>query len=196
MIKKLFIINQFVLVFIIIGLIVSCILFKYDITNKYYIRTIDYTYDIHFVNNVFIISSFDGSGGWLRGGLLPKNEIIDVNTFNKQEIDFLIESNQYYTFPNTSFPDGGLYIGNFDFDKNIEIFAFEIAGMNYIRPIEIRENGSINVENLLTQAQLLLLASFWMLPNCISYFLFIIYYVTVSMIFVIRLLSNKKQKIT
>ena len=79
MIKRLFTINQFVLGFIIIGLITSGIYFNANKHNNYLLKTIENTYEISFVNNTYIVSSFSGSGGWLYGGLISNSKISDIN---------------------------------------------------------------------------------------------------------------------
>lgn len=197
MIKRLFTINQFVLGFIIIGLITSGIYFNANKHNKYFLKTVENTYEISFVNNTYIVSSFSGSGGWLYGGLISNSKISDINKISKKELELIIENNSEYSFPIKSFPDSGfLYIGNYDFDKNIEIFAFDLVGTSFIKPIEINKNGQIKNENIFIQAKLLFLASFWMLPNFIFYFIFIIQYFIVCIIFGIFLLINKRKKIT
>ena len=187
MMKEIFIYNQFILGLIIIGMIISHVVFPIHPQNKYFLKTVENVYDIYFVNNTYIISTFRGSGGWLDGGIIAKNKIVDINTLTKNEIELMIENNLEYRFPSESFPDNGvLYIDDFDHDENIEIFAFELLGTSFIHPIEIRQDGEIREENIFTYAKLLFLVSFWMLPNFIFYILFVTYYFVFSIIFLIK----------
>ena len=105
-------------------------------------------------------------------------------------MDQIIKNDLDYIFPSKSFPDNGtLYIQNFDFDKNIEICAFELLGTSFIHPIEINKNGKIREENILTYALIYFLASFWMLPNFIICIIFLFYYLIICIIYVMACLS-------
>lgn len=185
--KKIFIYNQFILCFIIIGMIISNVIFPIHPQNKYFLKNVENVYDIYFVNDTYIVSTFRGSGGWLDGGVISKNKIFDINMISKEEIETLIENDLEYKFPTESFPDNAiLYIDNFDHDENIEIFAFELLGTSFIHPIEICKDGKIKEENIFTYAKLLFLTSFWMLPNFIFYFLFVTYYFIFAVVFFIK----------
>ena len=123
MIKKLFVLNQFILGFILIGLLIFPKIFSYEKSNKFLIRQVTNSYDIYLVNNTYIISDFQGSGGFILGGLMAADKIPDINKLNNEEIKKVIDNNLDYIFPSNGYPDNSLYIGNFDFDKNIEIFT-------------------------------------------------------------------------
>ncbi|MBR4246241.1 MAG: hypothetical protein IKQ13_04495 [Treponema sp.] len=184
MIKKLFVYNQFILAFILIGLFIFPKFFSYKKSNEYLVRQINSSYKIYFVNNTYIISDFTGSGGWLYGGIISANKIPDINKLSKKEIDQIIENDLDYIFSSKSFPDNGLlYIQNFDSDKNIEICAFELLGTSLLHPIEINKNGEIREENIFTCALIYFLASFWMLPNFIFCIIFFLYYFIICILF-------------
>ena len=194
MIKKLFVLNQFILGFILIGLLIFPKIFSYEKSNKFLIRQVTNSYDIYLVNNTYIISDFTGSGGWLYGGIISANKIPNINKISEEDVDQIIKNDLDYIFPSKSFPDNGtLYIRNFDFDKNIEICAFELLGTSFIHPIEINKNGKIREENIFTYALIYFLASFWMLPNFIICIIFLFYYLIVCIIYVIVYLSKRKK---
>ena len=194
MIKKLFFYNQFILVIILIGLFIFPDFFSYKKSNKFRVREVTNSYDIYLVNNTYIISDFQGSGGWLYGGIISANKIPNINKISKKDVDQIIKNDLDYIFPSKSFPDNGyLYIQNFDFDKNIEICAFELLGTSFIHPIEINKNGKIREENIFTYALIYFLASFWMLPNFIICIIFLFYYLIVCIIYVIVCLSKRKK---
>ena len=59
--------------------------------------------------------------------------------------------------------------------------------------IEIDQNGKIREENYLTYGLIRFLVSFWMLPNFIINFLFIIYYLLVCVIYLISIINNLRK---
>ena len=193
MIKKLFVLNQFILGFILIGLFISQFFFSYDKSSKYLVKQINYSYEIYFANNTYIISDFTGSGGWLYGGIISANKIPNINKISEEDVDQIIKNDLDYIFPSKSFPDNSLFIGNFDFDKNIEIFTFGLLDTSFMHPIEISKNGEIRKENIFTYALIYFLASFWMFPNFIICIIFLFYYLIVCIIYVIVFLSKRKK---
>ena len=193
MIKKLFVLNQFILGFILIGLLIFPKIFSYEKSNKFLIRQVTNSYDIYLVNNTYIISDFQGSGGFILGGLISADKIPNINRLNKEEIEKIIDNDLDYSFPCNSFPDNDIYIGNFDFDKNIEIFTFGLLDTSFMHPIEISKNGEIRKENIFTYALIYFLASFWMFPNFIICIIFLFYYLIVCIIYVIVFLSKRKK---
>ena len=193
MIKKLFVLNQFILGFILIGLLIFPKIFSYEKSNKFLIRQVTNSYDIYLVNNTYIISDFQGSGGFILGGLIAADKIPYINILNNEEIKKVIDNNLDYIFPSNGYPDNSLYIGNFDFDKNIEIFTFGFLDTSFMHPIEISKNGEIRKENIFTYALIYFLASFWMLPNFIICIIFLFYYLIVCIIYVIVFLSKRKK---
>ncbi len=192
MIKKLFIYNQFVLGFILIGLFIFPRFFGHKESNKYLVRQIQNSYAIYLVNNTYVISDFQGSGGFIVGGLISADKIPDINNLNKEEIKQIIDNDLDYRFPSNSYPDNSLYIGNFDFDKNIEIFTFGFLDTSFMHPIEISKNGNIRKENIFTSALVYSLSSFWMLPNFIICLVFLFYYLIVCIIYGITCLAQRK----
>jgi hypothetical protein len=194
MIKKLFKINHFILAILLFCLISSALYLKSkNNEGDFYIKTVENRYNLYSVNDTYIISSFEGSGGYLYGGIVSKNKIDDINTITMDEISQLIQNNLDYTFPSYSFPDnGGLYIGNFDFDKNIELFAFEFLDTTFLHPIEISPDGKINEEKFSTRAFIFLPVLFFTLPAFILYILFFVYYFIVCIIYVIVHLKKKR----
>ena len=193
MIKKLFVLNQFILGFILIGLLIFPKIFSYEKSNKFLIRQVTNSYDIYLVNNTYIISDFQGSGGFILGGLISADKIPDINRLNKDDINKIIDNDLDYSFSSNSFPDNSLYIGNYDFDKNIEIFTFGFLDTSFMHPIEISKNGEIRKENIFSYALIYFLASFWMLPNFIICIIFLFYYLIVCIIYVIVYLSKRKK---
>lgn len=193
MIKKLFIYNQFVLGFILIGLFIFPRFFGQEESNKYLVRQIQNSYAIYLVNNTYVISDFQGSGGFIVGGLISADKIPDINNLNKEEIKQIIDNDLDYRFPSNSYPDNSLYIGNFDFDKNIEIFTFGFLDTSFMHPIEISKNGNIRKENIFTSALVYSLSSFWMLPNFIICLVFLFYYLIVCIIYGVACLSKRKK---
>jgi hypothetical protein len=194
--KKVFIINQFILLFLLVCIISSVLYINSkNKESDFYIKTVKNQYDLYSVNDTYIISSFEGNGGHLYGGIVSKNKIADINTITKDEILQLIDNNLDYAFPSYSFPDNGvLYIGNFDFDKNIEIFAFEFLDTTFLHPVEISQNGTIKEEKFSTTAFIFLPVSLFMLPAFILYVVFFIYYFIVCIIYLIASLMKKKRK--
>ena len=193
MIKKLFFYNQFILVIILIGLFIFPDFFSYKKSNKFRVRQVTYSYDIYLVNNTYIISDFQGSGGFIHGGLISADKITDINKLNNEEIKKVIDNKLDYRFPSNGFSDNSLFIGNFDFDKNIEIFTFGFLDTSFMHPIEISKNGEIRKENIFTYALIYFLASFWMFPNFIICIIFLFYYLIVCIIYVIIFLSKRKK---
>lgn len=102
--KKLFVYNQFILGFIILGLFIFPRTFSYEESNKYLVRKVNYTYQIYFGNNTYIISAFHGSGGWLEGGLISVNKISDINKISEEEISQIIHNDLDFVFSSKSFP--------------------------------------------------------------------------------------------
>jgi len=193
MIKKLFFYNQFILVIILIGLFIFPDFFSYKKSNKFRVRQVTYSYDIYLVNNTYIISDFQGSGGFIHGGLISADKITDINKLNNEEIKKVIDNKLDYRFPSNGFSDNSLFIGNFDFDKNIEIFTFGFLDTSFMHPIEISKNGEIRKENIFTYTLIYFLASFWMFPNFIICIIFLFYYLIVCIIYVIIFLSKRKK---
>ena len=194
MIKKLFFYNQIIFLLIIIVIIISPIYLGKKSKAENYIIPTQNSFEVYYVNNKYIVTTFDGSGGWLYGGIIPGTSITDIEKMTKKELYGLVENHSVYRFPTKSFPDnGGLYIGNYDFDKNIEIFAYEFLDTTFLSPIEITSTGDIKEENIFIKAKLLIIASFWMLPSFIFYCIFIIYYLIVCIIYVIVKIKNRKK---
>ena len=194
MIKKLFFYNQIILFLIIIVIIITPIYLEKKSKAENYLIPTQNSFEVYFINNTYIVATFDGSGGWLYGGLIPGNSISDIEKMTKQELYELVDNHSVYRFPTKSFPDnGGLYIVNYDLDKNIEIFAYEFLDITFLSPIEITLNGDVREENIFVKAKLLIIASFWMLPNFIFYCLFIMYYFIVCIIYVIVKIKNRKK---
>ena len=146
MIKKLFFYNQFILVIILIGLFIFPDFFSYKKSNKFLVRQVTNSYDIYLANNTYIISDFQGSGGFIHGDLISADKITNINKLNNEEIKKVIDNKLDYRFPSNGFPDNSLFIGNFDFDKNIEIFTFGFLDTSFMHPIEISKNGEIRKE--------------------------------------------------
>ena len=197
MLKKLFKVNQFILGIALLCMI-SSILFSRSASksvakNDYYLKTVENRYQVYLVDNSYIFTSFEGSGGFLSGGIISKNKISDINLIAKNEIAQILETNPDYIFPCESFPDSVFSVGNFDFDKNIEVFAFDILGTNFLHPIEIDQNGVINEENFFTYILIRFLVSFWTLPTFILYLLFFTYYIIFCIIYLVISLKNKRK---
>ena len=196
MLKKIFIFNQIIFAFLLLGIIGSALFVKYAETktqNTFSVKHVQSRYDIYLVNNNYVISSFEGSGGFLDGGIISKSKVADITLLTDYEILELIENNSDYAFPCESFENSVFAIGNFDFDQNVEIFIFSLVGTNFLHPMEIAQNGEVRKENFFTYVLIRFLASFWMLPNFIFYFLFFAYYIVVCGIYLIVTLVNKRK---
>ena len=120
MLKKLFKINQVILGVVLLCMITS-ILFSRSVSgsaakNKYYIKTIDNRYQVYLVDNSYVFISFEGSGGFLSGGIVSKSNIQDIDLITEKEITRLLEDNSDYVFPGESFPKGVFVVGNSDLD--------------------------------------------------------------------------------
>ena len=193
MIKKLFVYNQLVFGFILIGLFIfPRIIFKYSDNNTELIEKPGNIYEIYFINPFYIICPLHGK----IGGIISANKIQDINTLSQNEIEDLIDNKLDFNFttenvPNTDF----LCIGDYDFDKNIEIIAFEPLGIGFMHPIEITKNGELKEENFFTCPLIYFLTSFWMLPNFIICIIFFLYYFIVCIIYVITCLSKRRKTI-
>jgi len=194
MIKKLFIVNQFIFISIVLMLILSHLVFNYGDSNKYFLKCIDNAYDISYVNQVYIVSSFSGSGGFLYGGVVPQKELPDISSLKIQQVDEIVKNESIYHFPELSFPDGGLYIKNMDLDKGIEVFAFEVAGKNIMSPFEITLNGEVHEENIIVTSLVCILASFWMLPMVVLYVVFGFYYLLVFISYIGQVIKYRISK--
>ena len=70
MLKKIFIYNQFILGFLLLGTIISILYLKKipgsEKQNPFYLRTVGYGYVVYSVNDSYIFTSFEGSGGFLQ----------------------------------------------------------------------------------------------------------------------------------
>ena len=152
--------------------------------NKYYIKNIDNRYQVYLVDNSYIFISFEGSGGFISGGIVSKNKISDVDMISEKEITQVLENNPDYLFPDKSFAKSVFVVANLDLDKNIEIFAFDILGISFLHPLEIEQSGAVKEEGFLTYVLTRLLVSFWTLPTFILYLLFFTYYIVVCIIYV------------
>ena len=188
MLKKIFKINQFILAIVLLCMITS-ILFSRSVSgsaakNKYYIKNIDNRYQVYLVDNSYIFISFEGSGGFISGGIVSKNKISDVDMISEKEITQVLENNPDYLFPDKSFAKSVFVVANLDLDKNIEIFAFDILGISFLHPVQIEQSGAVEEEGLLTYVLTRLLVSFWTLPTFILYLLFFTYYIVVCIIYV------------
>ena len=188
MLKKIFKINQFILAIVLLCMITS-ILFSRSVSgsaakNKYYIKNIDNRYQVYLVDNSYIFISFEGSGGFISGGIVSKNKISDVDMISEKEITQVLENNPDYLFPDKSFAKSVFVVANLDLDKNIEIFAFDILGISFLHPLEIEQSGAVEEEGFLTYVLTRLLVSFWTLPTFILYLLFFTYYIVVCIIYV------------
>lgn len=188
MLKKIFKINQFILAIVLICMITS-ILYSKSVSgsaakNKYYIKTIDNRYQVYLVDNSYVFISFEGSGGFLSGGIVSKNKVSDVDMISEKEITQVLENNSDYLFPDESFAKSVFAVANSDFDKNIEIFAFDILGTSFLHPLEIEQSGAAKEEGFFTYVLTRLLVSFWTLPTFILYLLFFTYYIVVCIIYV------------
>lgn len=188
MLKKIFKINQFILAIVLLCMITS-ILFSRSVSgsaakNKYYIKNIDNRYQVYLVDNSYIFISFEGSGGFISGGIVSKNKISDVDMISEKEITQVLENNPDYLFPDKSFAKSVFVVANLDLDKNIEIFAFDILGISFLHPLEIEQSGAVKEEGFLTYVLTRLLVSFWTLPTFILYLLFFTYYIVVCIIYV------------
>lgn len=187
MLKKIFKINQFILAIVLICMITS-ILYSKSVSgsaakNKYYIKTIDNRYQVYLVDNSYVFISFEGSGGFLSGGIVSKNKVSDVDMISEKEITQVLENNSDYLFPDESFAKSVFAVANSDFDKNIEIFAFDILGTSFLHPLEIEQSGAVKEEGFFTYVLTRLLVSFWTLPTFILYLLFFTYYIVVCIIY-------------
>lgn len=199
MLKKIFKINQFILAIILLCMVTS-ILFSRSVSrsaakNKYYIKTIDNRYQVYLVDNSYIFTSFEGSGGFISGGIVSKNKISDVDMISEKEITQVLENNPDYLFPDKSFAKSVFVVANLDLDKNIEIFAFDILGISFLHPLEIEQSGAVKEEGFLTYVLTRLLVSFWTLPTFILYLLFFTYYIIVFIIYLSVSLKNKRKNI-
>lgn len=197
MLKKLLKVNHFILGVVLICMIAS-ILYSRSVSgaaskNRYYLRTVQNRYDVYLVNNSYIFASFEGSGGFLSGGIIAKNKISDINLITETEITKLLEDNPDYAFPCESFPKGVFAVGNSDFDKKIEIFAFDVLGTSFLHPVEIDQDGKIKEEGFFTYVLTRLLVSFWTLPTFIIYLFFFTYYIIVCIIYFTVSLKNKRK---
>ena len=197
MLKKLFKINQVILGVVLLCM-VSSILYSKSVSgsaakNKYYIKTIDNRYQVYLVDNSYVFISFEGSGGFLSGWIVSKNNIQDIDLITEKEITRLLEDNSDYVFPGESFPKGVFVVGNSDLDKNIEVFAFDILGASFLHPVEIGQKGEVKEEGFFTYVLTRLLVSFWTLPTFILYLLFFTYYIIVFIIYLSVSLKNKRK---
>ena len=163
--------------------------------NKYYLKTVENRYQVCLVDNSYVFTSFEGSGGFLSGGIVSKNKIADIDLITEKEITRLLENNSDYVFPGVSFPKGDFVVGNSDLDKNIEVFAFDILGTSFLHPVEIGQNGEVKEEGFFTYVLTRLLVSFWTLPTFILYLLFFAYYIIVFIIYLSVSLKNKRKNI-
>ena len=121
MLKKLFIYNQFILGILLLCTIIS-ILYLVKIPgsekqNPFYLKTVGYRYYVYSVNETYIFTSFEGSGGFLSGGIISKSKIPDVNLLTENDISQIIEKKSDYSFPCKSFPKSVFSIGNLDLIK-------------------------------------------------------------------------------
>ena len=199
MLKKLFKINQVILGVVLLCM-VSSILYSKSVSgsaakNKYYLKTVENRYQVYLVDNSYIFTFFEGSGGFLSGGIVSKNKIADIDLITEKEITRLLENNPDYVFPGVSFPKGVFVVGNSDLDKNIEVFAFDILGASFLHPVEIGQNGEVKEEGFFTYVLTRLLVSFWTLPTFILYLLLFTYYIIVFIIYLSVSLKNKRKNI-
>lgn len=199
MLKKLFKINQVILGVVLLCM-VSSILYSRSVSgsaakNEYYLKTVENQYQVYLVENSYIFTSFEGSGGFLSGGIVSKNKMADIELITEKGITRLLENNPDYVFPGVSFPKGVFVVGNSDLDKNIEVFAFDILGASFLHPVEIGQNGEVKEEGFFTYVLSRLLVSFWTLPTFILYLLFFTYYIIVCIIYISVSLKNKRKNI-
>lgn len=105
-------------------------------------------YDIFAVNDNYVAAAFSGSGNWLSGGIIHKDNFPYSENMQAVHITELLENKAVYLFSTRSYNEGDLCIGNYDFDDHIEIFCFEIGGINLELPVEITETGLVRKQNM------------------------------------------------
>ena len=137
------------LIFVFAGLILLAVLY---VKNNNQIRLYAVgriaNYDVYAVNGNYVVVTFSGSGNWLSGGIIHKDNFPYSENMQAVHITELLENKAVCLFSTRSYNEGDLCIGNYDFDDHIEIFCFEIGGTNLELPVEITETGLVRKQNM------------------------------------------------
>ena len=100
-------------------------------------------YEIIDIGNFYVIYTFNGSGSHIFGGTFNKTaELEEILTYDILDQDKLA-SHIISEFPPGSFDDPLVYIGDYDNDREIEIFYFGIAGLSIGGPFEVGPDGRL-----------------------------------------------------
>ena len=106
-------------------------------------------FEVYFVNNNYIFVSFLGNGSFLYGGIIHKDKFKNEEDLYFENIKNCLNSEDGYKFKLNDYPDNAvIYIGNYDSDKNIEIFFYEFMGISIEFPIEITPLGKVQKQGV------------------------------------------------
>lgn len=100
-------------------------------------------YEIVDVGNFYVVYTFNGSGAHISGGTFNKTaELEEILAYDILDEDKL-SSHIISEFPPGSFNDPLVYIGDYDNDREIEIFYFGIMGLRIGGPFEVEPDGRL-----------------------------------------------------
>ncbi|EMB35386.1 hypothetical protein KP612_06640 [Treponema denticola] len=106
-------------------------------------------FEVYFVNNNYIFVSFAGNGSFLYGGIIHKDKFKNEEDLYFENIESRLNSEDGYKFKLNDYPDNAvIHIGNYDSDKNIEIFFYEFMGRSIELPIEITPLGKVQKQSV------------------------------------------------
>ncbi|WP_147624651.1 hypothetical protein [Treponema denticola] len=113
-------------------------------------------FEVYFVNNNYIFVSFAGNGSFLYGGIIHKDKFKNEEDLYFENIESRLNSEDGYKFKLNDYPDNAvIHIGNYDSDKNIEIFFYEFMGRSIELPIEITPLGKVQKQGAFNNAFLI-----------------------------------------
>ena len=102
--------------------------------------------------------SFSGNGSFLYGGIIHKDKFKNEEDLYFENIKNRLNSEDGYKFKLNDYPDNAvIHIGNYDSDKNIEIFFYEFMGISIELPIEITPLGKVQKQGAFNNAFLIFL---------------------------------------
>jgi len=106
-------------------------------------------FEVYFVNNNYIFVSFSGNGSFLYGGIIHKDKFKNEEDLYFENIKNRLNSEDSYKFKLNDYTDNAvIYIGNYDSDKNIEVFFYEFLGISIELPIEITPLGKVQKQGV------------------------------------------------
>lgn len=147
--KKLYFLLLILTLSLILIIIFTSIYLNNNNKAESYLRARIQDFEVYFVNNNYIFVNFSGNGSFLYGGIIHKDKFKNDEDLYFKNIKNRLNSEDSYKFKLNNYPDNAvIYIGNYDSDKNIEVFFYEFMGISIELPIEITPLGKVQKQGV------------------------------------------------